>query len=210
MSSFKTLCFGCSCGFYQFLKLLRMAPITNAKKCYRYRQRHGDRYRKADVLRKKHNRTTMKTNDAVANEFCLKLQREKMREYRKSVSLEISQNFTSSSSTSLFSNKAVKGRSGKSKFVPIRYLLWTLTDLLEMVNGCSLVVEDGFDSFCDIFLKKLTFHQLYHFIKSRKQFVYNRDIPQASCLCEICENKVYTVNRFKSENELSCQPTFIG
>ena len=261
-----------------------MAPITNAKKCYRCRQRHGDRYRKADLLRKKHNTVTMKTNDAVANEFCLKLQREKKREYRKRVSLEISQNQllnSSSSSTSSFSNKAVKGRSlkkacdalpksprnrseivqslseklslsinlatkklgqpvkelsadktewllefmekddvtytnpgrkdqryigkenGKSKFVPIRYLLWTLRDLLEMVNGCSLVVEDGFDSFSDIFLKKLTFRQLYHFIKSRKQFVYNRDIPQASCLCEICENTVYLAKSIASRVKMN-------
>ena len=199
-----------SCGF---VKLLRMAPITNAKNCRRYRQRHGDKYRKADALRKKHNRVTMKIN----------------------VSLEISQNQSlnsSSSSTYSFSNKAVKGRSlkkacdalpksprkrseivqslskkfslrinfatkkpgrsvnklsadeiewllefmerpdvtytnpgrkdqryigkenGKSKFIPIHYLLWTLRDLLDMVNGCSLVVEDGFDSFCDIFEKK--------------------------------------------------------
>ena len=75
--------FGCSCGFYQFLKLLRMAPITNAEKCRRYRQRHGDKYRKADALRKKHNRVTMKINDPVANEFRLKVQREKKRISKK-------------------------------------------------------------------------------------------------------------------------------
>ena len=180
----------------------------------------------------------MKINDPVANEFRLKVQRERKREYRKRVSLEISQNQSlnsSSSSTSSFSNKAVKGRSlkkacdalpksprkrskivqslskkfnlrinlamktpgrpvnelsadeiewllefmerpnvtytnpgrkdqqyigkenRKSKFVPIRYLLWTLRDLLDMVNECSLVVEDGFNSFCDIFEKKTNF-----------------------------------------------------
>ena len=96
-----------------------MAPITNAKKCRRYRQRHGDKYHKADTLRKKHSRVTMKINHPVANEFRLKVQREKKREYRKSVSLEISQNHSlnsSSSSTSSFSNKAVKGRSLKKAF----------------------------------------------------------------------------------------------
>ena len=58
----------------------------------------------------------MKINDPVANEFRLKVQRERKREYRKRVSLEISQNQSlnsSSSSTSSFSNKAVKGRSLK-------------------------------------------------------------------------------------------------
>ena len=198
-----------------------MAPITNAKKCRRYRQRHGDKYRKADALRKKHNRVTMKINDPIANEFRLKVQREKKREYRKRVSLETLQNQSLNSSglsTSSFSNKAVKGRSlkkacdafhksprkrletvqslskkfnlsinlatkkpgrpvnklsadeiewllefmerpdvtytnagrkdqryigkenGKSKFVLIRYLLWTLRDLLDMVNECSLIL----------------------------------------------------------------------
>ena len=72
-----------------------------------------------------------------------------------------------------------------------------------MVNGCSRVVEDGFDSFCDIFEKKLTFRQLYHFIKSRKQFVYNRDIPQASCLCEICENMVYLAKSIASRVKMN-------
>ena len=113
MSSFKTLCFGCSCGFYQFLKLLRMAPITNAKKCRRYRQRHRDKYRKADGLRKKHNRVTMKINDPVANAFRLKVLREKKTEYRKRVSLEISQNQSlnsSSSSTSSFFEQGCKGK----------------------------------------------------------------------------------------------------
>jgi len=38
---------------------------------------------------------------------------------------------------------------GKSKFVPIHYLLWTLRDLLDMINGCSLVAQEKFDSFED-------------------------------------------------------------
>ena len=80
---------------------------------------------------------------------------------------------------------------GKSKFVPIRYLLWTLRNLLDMINGSSLVAQEKFDSFEEIFDKRLTFRQLYNFVKSRKYFVFNRDIPQASCLCEICENIVY-------------------
>ena len=29
---------------------------------------------------------------------------------------------------------------------------------------------------------------MYEYIKSNREYVYNRDIPQPSCLCEICEN----------------------
>ena len=87
--------------------------------------------------------------------------------------------------------KYIGKENGESKFVPIRYLLWTLRDLLDMINGCPLVAQEKFDGFVDIFDKKLTFRQLYNFVKSRKYFVFNRDIPHASCLCEICENIVY-------------------
>ena len=87
--------------------------------------------------------------------------------------------------------KYIGKENGKSKFVPIRYLLWTLRDLLDMINGCPLVAQEKFDGIVDIFDKKLTFRQLYNFVKSRKYFVFNRDIPHASCLCEICENIVY-------------------
>ena len=44
------------------------------------------------------------------------------------------------------------------------------------------------DSFPKAFDKQLTFRQLYAFLKSRKELVFNRDIPQSSCLCENCEN----------------------
>ena len=40
------------------------------------------------------------------------------------------------------------------------------------------------------FGKRLSVTTLYNFIKSHKQYVYNRDIPHATCLCEICENVV--------------------
>ena len=30
---------------------------------------------------------------------------------------------------------------GKSKFVPIRYLLWTIRDLLQIINGYSGIIQ---------------------------------------------------------------------
>ena len=255
-----------------------MAPISNAEKCRRYREKHRDEYRKADALRKKHKIAMMKVKDPKANEFRLKLQREKKREYRKKVN-EAKENQTPpSSAESSFSNKSVKCRSlkksvdalpkspnkrheivqslsqkfnlrikltsnkkqgrpenelspeetewliefmdrpditytnpgkkdqryvgkenGKSKFVPIRYLLWTIRDLLDIINGCSGMVQNETDDFSTIFDKNLTFRQLYKFLKEHKEFVFNKDIPQASCLCEICENLIFLVRALSSK-----------
>ena len=47
--------------------------------------------------------------------------------------------------------KYIGKENGKSKFVPIRYLLWTLCDLLDMINGCPLVAQEKFDGFVDKF-----------------------------------------------------------
>ena len=78
---------------------------------------------------------------------------------------------------------------GKSQFVQKRYLLWTLNDLLGIANGVESIQEGC--SFQSSFSRKLKFHELYEFIKSRREYIYNRDIPQSSCLCEICENAVF-------------------
>ena len=66
--------------------------------------------------------------------------------------------------------------------------MWNIRDLLNTGNGCSLANEIDTDSFPKVFDKQLTFRQLYTFLKNRKELVFNRDIPQSSCLCEICEN----------------------
>ena len=38
------------------------------------------------------------------------------------------------------------------------------------------------------FEENLSFNIFYRFIKRKKQFVYQRDIPDTSCLCKVCEN----------------------
>ena len=35
----------------------------------------------------------------------------------------------------------------------------------------------------------LTFTKFYQFIKKKKQFIFQRDIPDTSCFCEICESE---------------------
>ena len=69
---------------------------------------------------------------------------------------------------------------GKNQYVQKRYLMWTLNDLLNITNGSSLIKNES--SFELSFGKKIKFHQLYKYIKSNSEYVYNRDIPQSSCL----------------------------
>ena len=59
---------------------------------------------------------------------------------------------------------------GSKQYVQKRYLLWTLRDTLSILNN----QEDGF---CVHFEEDLSFSAFYHFIKCKKQFVFQRDIP---------------------------------
>ena len=77
---------------------------------------------------------------------------------------------------------------GKSSFVQKQYLLWTLRDTLDIINGNELEGGSNETSFNGRFGKMLSFGRLYNFFKVHKQYVWNRDIPESSCLCEICEN----------------------
>lgn len=45
--------------------------------------------------------------------------------------------------------------------------------------------DDGFHVHSE---EDLSFSVFYHFIKRKKQFIFQRDIPDTSCLCEVCEN----------------------
>ena len=80
-------------------------------------------------------------------------------------------------------NKYITKVNGERIYLPKQYLLWTLRDILDIVNGES-------SNFQTTFSEKLTFSQLYDFIKANKQFVFNNKIPHTSCLCETCENVV--------------------
>ena len=62
---------------------------------------------------------------------------------------------------------------GERKYLPRQYLLWTLKDLLDIINGSELHSSN----FVSTFSEKLSFSQLYDFIKNHKQFVYNKNIP---------------------------------
>ena len=48
--------------------------------------------------------------------------------------------------------------------------------------------EAGGDSFPNAFVLPLSFALLYDVLKLHKEYVFNRGIPQWSCLFELCEN----------------------
>ena len=72
---------------------------------------------------------------------------------------------------------------GERKYLPRQYLLWTLRDLLDIINGTE-------SNFVSTFSEKLTFSQPYEFTKTHKQFIYKKVIRYTSCLCDTCENTV--------------------
>lgn len=72
------------------------------------------------------------------------------------------------------------------------YLLWTLKDILYIVNGSENSVE-------------ISFIQLYDFKEIEKQIVYQIDIPQISYFCEICESATLmgkTSKRYKRDHPI--------
>ena len=78
---------------------------------------------------------------------------------------------------------------GERAYVQKRFLLWTIRDIVDIANGINGEVSE-MEFFSNVFESKLTFVPLYNFLKSHKQYIFNRDIPHSSCLCEICENSV--------------------
>ena len=63
-----------------------------------------------------------------------------------------------------------------------------MSDLHGILNGNKNVESKNYETFQNTFGKWLEFSLMYDFLKTRKQYIYNKDIPHASCLCEICEN----------------------
>ena len=60
---------------------------------------------------------------------------------------------------------------GKSQYVQKQYLMWTLSDLLNIANESFLIKNKS--SFQFSFSKKIKFHQLQEYIKSNREYVHN-------------------------------------
>ena len=84
---------------------------------------------------------------------------------------------------------------GERQYQQKQYLIWTLRELFEIVNGCTHISHLNSSECFEIkFNVKLTFRLLYDFIKVNKYYIFNKQIPHTAehtaCLCEICENAV--------------------
>ena len=86
--------------------------------------------------------------------------------------------------------------------------MWTLNDLFNIPNGSSLIKNESLFEF--LFGKIIKFHQLCEYIKSNREYAYNRDIPQSSCPCEIWEDVCFVAKalnkKIKSCNMVRTDP----
>ena len=67
-----------------------------------------------------------------------------------------------------------------------RYLLWPMKDILSILN-----MSDAEESYVQAFEEELSFRMFHRFLNEHKQYIYNKRIPNNTCLCEICELHVY-------------------
>ena len=84
---------------------------------------------------------------------------------------------------------------GKRQYKQKRYILWKIRDLLGIINASKVITNEKYASFPETFQRDLSFRQLYEFLKGHKEPAWNDEIPQSSCLCELCENAILLANR---------------
>ena len=61
--------------------------------------------------------------------------------------------------------------------------------LLNILNGNEVAGSTTVaETFVGRFEKPLSFSLLYNFIRNQKELICNQNIPQGSCLCEVCQN----------------------
>ena len=76
-----------------------------------------------------------------------------------------------------------KDKDGKSLYHAKHYLLWTVSDLVGLLNN-----SDSEGSFAAKFNERVKFSSHYRFIKSVKHLYFSGQIPEVSCLCDKCDN----------------------
>ena len=54
-----------------------------------------------------------------------------------------------------------------------------------------LAMSDAEESYVQAFEEELSFRMFHRFLNEHKQYIYNKRIPNNTCLCEICELHVY-------------------
>ena len=100
-------------------------------------------------------------------------------------------------------NMNIGKENGIRRCVQKHYLLWKLRDLLSIINVVDIKGMVVAETYRDSFVYELSFSSLYGFIKAHKQFVFNRVIPQGSCLCEVRENACFLAKGLNKRFHLS-------
>ena len=70
--------------------------------------------------------------------------------------------------------------------------------LLGIIKASKVITNKQNASFPETFQHDLSFRQLYEFLKGHKELAWNDQIPQSSCLCELCENAVLLAKSINS------------
>ena len=91
---------------------------------------------------------------------------------------------------------------GKREYKQKQYLLWKLRYLLEINDGAKIITNENFLSFAEAFEHKLSFRQMYNFLKMQKEVAYNSDIPHSVCLYEVCKNTSLLAREINSSVKL--------
>ena len=90
---------------------------------------------------------------------------------------------------------------GKRQYEQKRYLLWKIRDLLGIFNAAKVINNEQYASFPETFQPDLRFRQLYEFLKGHKELAWHDQIPQSSCLCELCQNAVLLAKGINSSQK---------
>ena len=102
-------------------------------------------------------------------------------------------------------NMNIGKENGIRRCVQKHYLLWKLRDLLSIINVVDIKGMVVAETYRDSFVYELSFSSLYGFIKAHKQFVFNKVIPQGSCLCEVRENACFLAKGLNKGFTCLCQ-----
>ena len=63
-------------------------------------------------------------------------------------------------------------------FAQKRYLLWTIRDIMDTINGSKIMESSSaMGTFEAQFGKKITYRQLHDLFKLNKKYIFNRKIP---------------------------------
>ena len=73
----------------------------------------------------------------------------------------------------------------KREYKQERYLIQKLRNLLEIINGSKIIINENFPSLTEAFEHELSFRQMLNFLKMHKEKVYYSYMPLFLSLCQV-------------------------